>query len=197
MVVIVNSVYINLPDVDMDSYGDSNLYKFMTFYQSFGMCMLSLSFLLFGFTAQRKIWRSYSPSDVQNSWQNDRKFWKGLVRLNIIILVCVVCFVDKAILLIELVRSPGNSSNQTDTNPLHLNVIIWNLIYEWIPDILPRFSLLYLMSRNVEDVGEAGGDRFGSSRASSRGIRGLSSEVNGDEDFDETNSRFKVDLLRN
>ena len=148
--------------------------------------MLSVSFLLFGYAAQRKIWRSYSPSDVQNSWQNDKKFWKGLVRLNIIIIICVVCFVDKAILLILL---SNDSSNDMDT-PINVSVITWNLIYEWIPDIVPRFSLLYLMSRNVEEVRV---DDIEGGRVVGRETNRMSSAENDDDDT----SKYKVGLFRN
>lgn len=136
-----NSIYLQF--ITFDEYthiGNSSAvpYQIMTFYQTIGMVLLSVSFFLFGWIAQRKIWRSYSPSDVQNSWQNDKKFWRGLVRLNVVVVVCVVCFVTKAVLLMMLIRDSTPDMNDTPLSQYGVSIVVWNILYEWIPDIVPR-----------------------------------------------------------
>jgi NADH:ubiquinone oxidoreductase subunit 4 (subunit M) len=42
---------------DLDDVLEGPWYKRMTTYQSIGMSMLSMFFLIFGYAAQRKIWR--------------------------------------------------------------------------------------------------------------------------------------------
>jgi hypothetical protein len=76
----------------------------------------------------------------------DDNFWKGLIRLNIIIMICFFCFTLKAGLLYLLQKG---SNNDPDQNPLYIPPFAWYMLYEWIPDILPRLALLYLMSRNL------------------------------------------------
>eukprot|EP00520_Triparma_pacifica_P010389 CAMPEP_0118643786 /NCGR_PEP_ID=MMETSP0785-20121206/6578_1 /TAXON_ID=91992 /ORGANISM="Bolidomonas pacifica, Strain CCMP 1866" /LENGTH=226 /DNA_ID=CAMNT_0006535475 /DNA_START=762 /DNA_END=1442 /DNA_ORIENTATION=+ len=117
----------------------------MTTYQSVGMSMLSIFFLIFGYAAQRKIWRTFTRSE---GWKRDDNFWKGLIRLNIIIVICFFCFTLKAFLLYLIQR---DSNANLDDNPLGLTPLLWYLFYEWVPDILPRLALLYLMSRNLSE----------------------------------------------
>jgi hypothetical protein len=42
---------------------DDRWYIIMTTYQSVGMSTLSIFFLIFGYAAQRKIWRTFTRSD--------------------------------------------------------------------------------------------------------------------------------------
>jgi hypothetical protein len=121
-------------------------YEAMVFYQTFGMSMLSVFFLIFGYAAQRKIWKTFSRSE---GWQRGDNFWRGLIRLNAIIVICFICFTTKAACSFLLT---GNGSKEEVTeNPLDMSTTAWILIYEWIPDILPRLALLYLMSRNLSE----------------------------------------------
>ena len=130
---------------DMSGIIDSSLYYYMTLYQTFGMATLSIFFLIFGYAAQRKIWRTFTSSD---GWRWDENFWRGLIRLNVIIVICFVCFTTKATLSYMIY---GDSSINLSDNPLDTGTAVWTMLYEWIPDILPRLALLYLMSRNLTE----------------------------------------------
>mmetsp|Transcript_18899 Transcript_18899/g.35023 ORF Transcript_18899/g.35023 Transcript_18899/m.35023 type:complete len:409 (+) Transcript_18899:218-1444(+) len=120
-------------------------YISMVFYQTYGMSMLSTFFLIFGYAAQRKIWKTFSRRE---GWQRGDNFWRGLLRLNAIIVICFVCFTTKAIC--SYLLTYGSSAVVTN-NPLEFPTTAWFLIYEWIPDIMPRLALLYLMSRNLSE----------------------------------------------
>jgi hypothetical protein len=128
-------------------------YTALVVYQTSGMVILSVFFLIFGFAALRKISRTFMRSD---GWKSDAEFYMGLIRLNVIIVVCFVCFTMKAVCTLLLIFG---SSDSTCDNPLTkkygVTTMPWYFIYEWIPDIVPRLALLYLMSRNLSDSDDA------------------------------------------
>ncbi|GMH56743.1 hypothetical protein TrLO_g4288 [Triparma laevis f. longispina] len=150
-IVAVLCFFVTMQELADPADGDTqmyhNYYEAMVFYQTFGMSMLSVFFLIFGYAAQRKIWKTFSRSE---GWQRGDNFWKGLLRLNAIIVICFICFTTKAVCSF-LLTGKGNSKEQVSTNPLDCPTTAWILIYEWIPDILPRLALLYLMSRNLSE----------------------------------------------
>ena len=122
-------------------------------YQTFGMVILSVFFLIFGYAAQRKIWRTFTRSD---GWKSDTDFYMGLIRLNVIIVVCFVCFTTKAVCLYFLLSDSSDSTTENPFTQYGFNTVEWYFMYEWIPDIVPRLALLYLMSRNLSDSDEGG-----------------------------------------
>lgn len=135
------------------------------------MVVLAAFFLCFGYAAQRKIWRTFTRSD---GWKSDTDFYMGLIRLNVIIAVCFLCFTAKAVCLFALAQKHGSTDSTTE-NPFFNNVMVWYFVYEWIPDIVPRLALLYLMSRNLSDAAD---DRAGMSTSGEivRGSGGFSEE---------------------
>ncbi len=148
LLLIVATMTYGLIKGTIEALIESWYYKVMVFYQTFGMIILSVFFLIFGYAAQRKIWRTFTRSD---DWSNDHNFWRGLIRLNVIIVVCFACFSMKAFCLFFLLN---DSSDQVTSNPFTssgVSTTEWYFMYEWIPDIVPRLALLYLMSRNISD----------------------------------------------
>jgi len=136
----------------MDNVVNSHLYFVFTINQTAGLAILSTSFLCFGYAAQRKIWRTFSPSSSSggaSEWSTDANFRNGLIRLNVIIIVCFICFTLKAACTYYLIT---DSTPDLDNSPLigyGIGITGWTALYEWVPDIVPRLALLYLMSRNL------------------------------------------------
>ena len=130
---------------DMDAVGDSWEYKGFIFDETIGLAVLSSFFLIFGCKAKSKISNTFNRSG--SDWANDRNFRNGLIRLTVIIAICFVCFTMKAVFSMMLYFKRTNSLCSTPIDSM--GVVLWTLLYEWIPDIIPRLSLLYLMSRNM------------------------------------------------
>ena len=163
-------------------------YKLMVIYQTLGMAMLSVFFLAFGYAAQRKIWRTFSSHE---GWRKGDNFWRGLIRLNIIIIVCFCCFTLKATAS-YLLFQPKNSNVEMTDNPLHVSTWTWMCLSEWVPDIVPRMALLYLMSRNLSEEESA---RQGGVSNSGDGLLGRRSEAFSDEHHGFMGRSFAADSI--
>lgn len=130
---------------DMDAVGQSWEYKGFIFDETVGLAVLSSFFLIFGCKAKSKISSTFTRSGSE--WANDRNFRNGLIRLTVIIAICFVCFTMKAVFSMLLYFNRTNNLCSTPINSM--GVVLWTLLYEWLPDIVPRLALLYLMSRNM------------------------------------------------
>ena len=71
LVTIVSVKCYTLEDLEK-LLDDDPWYAYMTTYQSVGMMMLSIFFLIFGYSAQRKIWRTFTRSEGWKRGEEER-----------------------------------------------------------------------------------------------------------------------------
>ena len=110
-----------------DHYSVVNLLLVLT--HSLCLMILSLSMLWYGIRLQQKL----GSSSLKAIPGKTRKI-AILLRINIVLLVCCVCFLVRIIALAMLVQDIIRDKNFTDNKIVLLG---WFMISNWIPTCLP------------------------------------------------------------